>query len=232
MSIRTFASLTLLTIGLWSCSTSPKASTKPTDPLRVLIIGDSISMNYTPRVRALLGDDAVVVRPILPNGRRENCAGTNNGIEHIDRWLALDGGNWDVIHFNFGLHDIKHVNPETDKASHDPSHGLQAPLPRYTEQLSEIVGKMHATGATLIFATTTPVPNGRVSPYRKVNDAARYNAAAVTLMESRGITVNDLYAFALPRLTELQKPANVHFKPEGSQALAKQVANAITAAPR
>jgi acyl-CoA thioesterase-1 len=196
----------------------------------VLIIGDSISMNYTPRVRALLGNDAVVIRPTLANGRAENCAGTNNGVMHIDRWLALDGGDWDVIHFNFGLHDIKHVHPETGKASRDPAHGLRAPLPIYVQQLTLIVDKMQATGATLLFATTTPVPEGRVSPYREVNDAARYNAAAVSIMRERGIAVNDLYAFAMPRLAELQKPANVHFKPVGSQALAERVANAIKAA--
>ena len=217
----------VMTVSLSACSTAPQMQSKPAAPLHVLIIGDSISMNYTPRVRALLGDGAVVLRPTLANGRAENCAGTNNGVMQIDRWLALDGEDWDVIHFNFGLHDIKHVHPETGKASRDPSHGLQAPLPRYMAQLTTITDKLQATGATLIFATTTPVPEGRVSPYRAVNDAARYNAAAVALMESRGIAVNDLYAFTLPRLDELQKPANVHFKPVGSQALAEQVAAAV-----
>jgi len=220
----------VMTVSLSACSTAPQMQSKPAAPLHVLIIGDSISMNYTPRVRSLLGDGAVVVRPTLANGRAENCAGTNNGIKHIDRWLQLDGGDWDVIHFNFGLHDIKHMHPETGKASRDPSHGLQAPLPQYTAQLTTITDKLQATGATLIFATTTPVPEGHVSPYREVNDAARYNAAAVALMESRGIAVNDLYAFALPRLVELQKPANVHFTREGSKALGQVVAETIQAA--
>ena len=193
----------------------------------MLIIGDSISMSYTPRVRALLGDDAIVIRPTQANGRAENCEGTNKGIKHIDRWLAIDGGNWDVIHFNFGLHDIKHVNPDTGRGSGDPTHALQAPLPIYTQQLNAIIDKMSATGAVLVFATTTPVPEGPVRPYRDVNDAALYNQEALAIMQERGIDVNDLYAFALPRLNDLQKPANVHFKRAGSQALAEQVAAAI-----
>jgi len=224
MFVRITPVVFLATLCLVGCVSPSKA---PSTLVRVLIIGDSISMNYTPRVRALLGDDAVVVRPTLANGRAENCEGTNKGIKHIDRWLQLDGGNWDVIHFNHGLHDIKHVHPETGKASRDPAHGLQAPLPLYVQQLTTIVDTLEATSATLIFATTTPVPEGRVSPYRQVNDAARYNAAAVAIMQERGIAVNDLYAFALPRLDELQKPANVHFTPAGSQALADQVAKAI-----
>jgi acyl-CoA thioesterase-1 len=49
-------------------------------------------------------------------------------------------------------------------------------------------------------------------------------------MESKGIAINDLYAYAMPRLGEIQKPANVHFTNEGSIALAEQVAQAIQAA--
>ena len=46
-------------------------------------------------------------------------------------------------------------------------------------------------------------------------------------MEAGGIATNDLYAFALPKLEKIQRPANVHFTPEGSKVLAKQVAAAI-----
>ena len=156
-------------------------------------------MNYTPRVRALLGESAVVIRPTKADGRSENCEGTNKGIKHIDRWLAQEGGNWDVIHFNFGLHDIKHVNPNTGRGSGDPTHTLQAPLPTYTRQLDAIIDKMQSTGAVLVFATTTPVPEGPVRPYRDVNDAALYNQEALAIMRQRNINVNDLYEFALPR---------------------------------
>jgi hypothetical protein len=36
-----------------------------------------------------------------------------------------------------------------------------------------------------------------------------------------------LYSFAQPRLAEIQLPANVHFKPEGSKQLAEQVAKSV-----
>ncbi len=48
-------------------------------------------------------------------------------------------------------------------------------------------------------------------------------------MESLGIPTNDLFAFARPRLAEIQRPANVHFTPEGSARLAERVAGAILA---
>ncbi len=39
--------------------------------------------------------------------------------------------------------------------------------------------------------------------------------------------INDLHAFCLPRLQEIQRPANVHFTEAGSKALAQQVADTV-----
>jgi acyl-CoA thioesterase-1 len=60
-----------------------------------------------------------------------------------------------------------------------------------------------------------------------VGDAAKYNAIAEQIMRERGIAIDDQYAFALPRLEEIQREANVHFTPEGSQELAAQAVAAI-----
>jgi len=66
-----------------------------------------------------------------------------------------------------------------------------------------------------------------VSPPRKPEDVAAYNAAALRVMNESGIAIDDLYAFALPRLKEIQRPVNVHFTDAGSEALARQVAASI-----
>ena len=207
----------------------PKAERE--GPLRVLILGDSISIAYTPVVRELFGEEAVVVRPTVGEGAKaENCEGTTKGLEALGRWLKIDGGGFDVIHYNFGLHDVKRVDPKTRKTSNNPEHPQQAPLEVYYAQLLDITEALEETGATLVFATTTPVPQGRVRPYRKPQDVVRYNGMGVSLAMSRGIAVNDLYAFVLPRLGELQRPGNVHFLPAGTRALAKEVVRAIRAA--
>lgn len=80
---------------------------------RVLILGDSISIGYTPIVQESMQDEAVVLRPMADADRPENCEGTTRGVEAVDRWLQIDGGRWDVIYFNFGLHDFKCVDPDT-----------------------------------------------------------------------------------------------------------------------
>jgi len=183
---------------------------------RVLIIGDSISMGYTLKVRELLKGVANVHR--IP----ENGGSTRDGLAKIDRWLGT--GKWDVIHFNWGLHDLKHwMDNKLDLAGPQVS-----PVQLYEANLRELMVKLKQTNATLIFATTTPIPVG--SAGRQSGDEIGYNEAARSVMKEAKVQINDLYAFAAPRAAELQLPNNVHFKPAGYAALAEQVADAIKAA--
>jgi lysophospholipase L1-like esterase len=176
---------------------------------RVLLIGDSISIGYTAAVRQELAGKANVHR--IP----ENGADTANGLKKLDEWLG--DSHWDVIHFNWGLHDLKVT----------PDGGRQVPLETYERNLATLVARLKKTGARLIWASTTPVPEGKQSPMREAADAARYNAAARRVMEANGISINDLNAAALPRLSEIQLPGNVHFNSAGWDVLGRQVAAAI-----
>jgi acyl-CoA thioesterase-1 len=216
-----------MTLGLACACASPGEERHDAEPLRVLLLGDSISMGYTPFVQETLADRAVVIRPTHENGRAENCAGTNNGIVQLDRWLALDGGGWDVIHFNFGLHDLKRVEPETGKNSDDPSDPHQADLASYEAQLQQIVMRLQSTGARLVFATTTPVPDGELRPHREPGDAIAYNRVAEAVMQDAGVPVNDLHRFIAESDPPLSQYGDVHFTAEGSRALGERVAEAI-----
>ncbi|MCP9767848.1 SGNH/GDSL hydrolase family protein [Lacihabitans sp. LS3-19] len=192
---------------------------------KILIIGDSISIGYTPFVQEILIGKAMVSRPMNENGVAENCEGTSNGILKIDAWIG--NTKWDLIHFNFGLHDLKHVKPDTGENSNNPDDPLQVEKKQYRKNLKEIVAKLKATNAKLIFATTTPYPDGELKPLRDPGMSAEYNAIALKIMKANNIPVNDLYAFVLPRLGELQRPMNVHFTDEGSHELAKQCVKSI-----
>ena len=117
----------------------------------VLILGDSISIGYTLRVREMLKGKANVFRPVSADGKKpENCNGTTLGVARIDQWLA--GNKWAVIHFNWGLHDMKHVKKAgASQISNDPADPVQATVEEYSRNLESIVGKLTATGARLIF---------------------------------------------------------------------------------
>jgi hypothetical protein len=178
---------------------------------RVLLIGDSISMGYTLPTRKLLAGKANLHR--LP----ANGGPTINGLAHLTEWLG--SGKWDVIHFNWGLHDLRYMDDGK----------LQVPLPEYEKNLRELVKQLKATGAKLIWAATTPVPAGDLKPLRKNEDVIAYNDVARKIMEENQVAIDDLYAFVLPRMDQIQLPANVHFKPEGYEELAGQVAASIEA---
>ena len=186
---------------------------------KVLIIGDSISLGYTPTVVKLLKGKASVSH--APG----NNAGTTRGMKYLKSWLGKD--KWDVIHFNWGLHDLKHVKvPGTNQKSNNPNDPYQADIKQYEQNMRILVPMLKATGAKLIFATTTPYPAG-VKPARIPEDAAKYNAVALEIMNEHGIVINDLYSYALPQLEKLQTPKDVHFTGEGYKALGQEVAKHI-----
>lgn len=178
---------------------------------RVLLIGDSISMCYTLPVRKLFEGKANVHR-VPANG-----GPTTTGLAKLDSWLTVNDNNkWDVIHFNWGLHDLK-VTKEGNQVNPD----------EYEKNLRLLVKKLKATGAKLIWATTTPVPGGKLNPPRKNEDVIQYNAIALKIMKEEGLAIDDLYAAVLPKQSDWQRPENVHFTEAGSKALAEIVFKAI-----
>ena len=189
---------------------------------RVLLICNSISIGYTLPVRALMKGKANVHRP------RTNCGPTTRGLTGIDDWLGEK--KWDVIHFNWGLHDLKYMGPKNENLA-DPkatSSHPQVPPAEYEKNLRSLVERLKKTEAKLIWCSTTPVPKGAKG--RVVGDSAKYNAIAAKVMADNKIPTDDLYTFAKPRLKEIGKPADVHYTPEGSKALAKEVVASISKA--
>ncbi|MEO5802992.1 MAG: SGNH/GDSL hydrolase family protein [Verrucomicrobiota bacterium] len=217
---------TLFLASVLSIAAQPKEKVPPTKPVnpafekvndnpklpRVLLVGDSISIGYTAPVQNLLKEKANVHR--IP----ENGGPTTNGVAKMKLWLG--NGKWDVIHFNFGLHDLKLV--EAGKRRLTPEE--------YEKYLREIVQQLKATKAKLIWANTTPVPGPAKKLARITDDVPVYNAVAAKIMDENKIVTDDLYSFALPQLSKIQIPENVHFTAEGYQVLAKKVAESIEAA--
>jgi lysophospholipase L1-like esterase len=190
---------------------------------RVLLIGDSISLGYTADVRELLKGTANVHRV------GENGGPTSNGLKEMTSWLATGGTpgqppKWDVIHFNFGLHDLKQLKQE-------PSGPIyEVPPDDYAKNLQALITQMKATGAKLIWASTTPVPDGPLRPMRSESDVVKYNQIAAGIMQQNSIPIDDLFNAILPQEAQLQVKNNVHFSKPGYQILAQHVADSIKTA--
>ena len=185
----------------------------------VLIIGDSISIGYTPELIRLLKDVANVQRP-------GNTGDTAAGLQGLSRWL--DKTKWDVIHFNWGLHDLCYRHPDSKVQGHrDKVNGTQAvPLAQYEKNLEALVQQLETTGAKLIWASTTVVPEGEAG--RFVGDDVKYNEAARRIMEKHGIPIDDLHALSVSFDSKFSvAKGDVHYKKEGYATLAEQVAASI-----
>jgi lysophospholipase L1-like esterase len=177
------------------------------DPPRVLIIGDSISIGYTPAVKELLKGKADVTH------HPGNAQDTRNGLARLDQWLG--DTKWDLIHFNWGLWDLRREAGPFD-----------VPPEQYEKNLRELVKRLKKTNARLVWASITPVtePNQRK---RRDEDVRTYNAIAKKVMEEEGIAIDDLYAIAKGREQELIVKDGVHFTKDGYGVLGKAVAEAI-----
>lgn len=182
---------------------------------RVLIVGDSISIGYTPRVRKLLDGKANVHRP------NTNCRWSAFGDEHIEEWVG--DSKWDVIHFNFGLWDW-----------YGWSQPVKATPESYAKSLDSIVTKLKKTNAKLIFGMTTPPcvgPEKKVKLVISEEQAKQFNDAAREVMKKHGVQIDDLYAVIGQDRAKYQSGENdVHYTEEGRDLLAAQVAKAIEAA--
>ena len=168
---------------------------------RVLLIGDSISRGYTLAVRhALVGKANIHRAPA-------NCGPTAMGLQKLPVWLG--NGKWDVIHFNFGIHDR-----QTDEET-------------YAANLETIIAQLEKTDAKLIWARTTPPASGENKEKFTIEQCERVNRIADAIMQKHSISEDDLYAAVAARLAELQNKNDVHFKAAGYDILGRQVATNI-----
>lgn len=186
----------------------------------VLLIGDSISIGYTPHVKALLKDKAVVKH------HPGNAQHTGTGLKKLNKWLGDD--KWNVIHFNWGLWDLCYRHQDSKvQGNRDKVNGsITTSLEQYEKNLDELVTRLKATKAKLIWAHTTTVPKDEAG--RKLGDDTKYNEAAARVMKKHGIVVNDLNKVSDSFPAKLfVGPGNVHFTKDGSKRLAKIVSESI-----
>lgn len=194
---------------------------KPNDPLpRVLLLGDSIAGGYAGPVSSIMKGKAFV--------RRGNSGGpTTAGLKNLDEILGDEP--WDLIHFNWGLHDMTF---QTRMALEE--RGIE----QYAARLEQLVVLLKETNAKLIWATTTPwcpepyeyaAKRLKITLQYSAEDEKRWKDVALGVMEKHDIPVNDLHALLLPNLNDyLIKPDDIHFNKKASETMAGEIAVVIS----
>src|SRR6266446_8012628 len=174
---------------------------------RVLLIGDSIARDYYPEVEKRFAGKAFVGR--LATSRFVADPVLLKEIESV-----LSGAKFDVILFNNGMHGWQHSETEYRNA-----------FPKLIKTI-----RAHAPKARLIWATTTPLRNGKdvtydtKAEYSDERIAAR-NVLAAEFVAAQKLPTVDLNAAVRGR-PELHSD-NVHFNGQGSQVLATRVYAAV-----
>jgi len=99
----------------------------------VLIIGDSISIGYTPFVKEELANKAEVFH------NPGNAQHTGTGLKKIDEWIGEE--NWDIIQFNWGLWDLCYRFSDSKvQGNRDKENGkITYTIDEYSANLDSIV---------------------------------------------------------------------------------------------
>ncbi|EAZ81600.1 SGNH/GDSL hydrolase family protein [Algoriphagus machipongonensis] len=188
---------------------------------KVLIIGDSISIGYTPFVQEELGSKASVFH------NPGNAQHTGTGLNKIEEWIGDE--NWDIIQFNWGLWDLCYRHPGSKvQGNRDKIYGtITYSLEDYSSNLDSLVGILKSkTDAKLIFVTTSYVPENEAGRFQK--DGIKYNKAAKKIMKKHSVIVNDIYKKSRKIHQEFGKGNDdVHYQEKGYQALGSIISEFI-----
>lgn len=181
---------------------------------KLLLIGDSIRMNYDRYVRQALEGQ---VNVLTPDENACFAAYTYYAIGDWEHRLRF-GEDVDVIHWNVGLHDV--IRFHYDEPMTPPEiYGYY--LGRIIHRLKDVY-----PNAQQIFALSTP---GRDEKYvlpwivRKNKDIDRINEVALAVMEENGIPVNDLSSVVRQYDPDEIYADATHYNYKGSVILAKAV---------
>jgi len=212
--------LTLFCLLLLSSALSTALSSMVTAeekvPPQVLFLGDSVQATIVQAAAKELGEQ---IRLHYPQGGGVNDSGS--ALAQIDR--LLEGKEWDIIYFNFGIGDLFYKDPATReiRIMSKDGGGVRVSTPaQYEKQLDALAHRLKATGAKLLWGNTTPLVTVHFFPSYQGNlfDAdseQEYNDIAARVMAKHKIPVLDLHGYVMAQFKPDEKhPAYTQYAGE------------------
>lgn len=120
---------------------------------------------------------------------------------------------WDIIYLNFGIGDMFYKDPSTRelRIMSKDGGGVRVSTPeQYEKQLDQLVQRLKANKAKLIWGSTTPMVNVHFfSSYQgNLFDAGaeqEYNAIAARVMAKHKVPVLDLHGYVMAQFKPDEK---------------------------
>lgn len=185
----------------------------------VLLVGDSIRIGYDKEIKKALEGKANVIFP------EDNCQFAAYVCRYLNEWFGgLDGKEFDVVHWNAGLHDCLRLFGE------EPNTPIEI-YEYYIERICQRIKKL-CPNAKVIFATSTSVISEKMNKdfMRYNEDIEKYNEAAVKIVTRYGFEVNDLYSLSLTLPEEAHSDAVHYYTDIGTEAFSGQVLEFVSKA--
>ncbi|MFK7909777.1 MAG: hypothetical protein AB8F34_04160 [Akkermansiaceae bacterium] len=168
---------------------------------QVLIIADGVHMATARTAASELKGRANVVVP------SSGLGDTATAITRLDKLLGET--KWDLIHFNFGFADLRHIDPKTKSVRVMSRHagGKRVASPDdYEANLRKIVDRLKATDAKLVWASSTPLVGTKYDGIYETGSEKEYNAIAAEIMQQEKIPINDMHAWVLGNVKRFTDP--------------------------
>ena len=214
------------------CSCKPGAPLPLSSTLKnVLVVGDSISLGYTPALSTALADVAMLQHaPFSTDGGSEEAAYT---LQCLSFWLASPSGErlpWDLVYVNSGMHN-------SGQGADWIVPGQSGEPAAYAAELSSILTVLVSRAPRVVFGITSPMMcNSTIDAVISgtLNPVARLIADDAGLSDS----VVDLYAAvtaacgAVPQASCFGQAGGFcpHSNSEGYAYLAGEIAPVIRSA--
>ncbi len=171
---------------------------------RVLLLGDVVYQEPAKEAaKELAGKVEIVFTPIQPGEVRN----TTTALENLDHLLGK--GKWDLIHFNFGLGDLIYRAPNMKSFRVLPIEaggGHTTSPEQYENNLRDLTKRLKATGAKLVWASTTPIRHSSTNVF-ELGSEIKYNAIAAKVMTQEQVAINDMCG-QVKLLINMTKPAS------------------------
>ena len=181
--------------------------------MKVTIIGDSIAMQYGPKVKELLDSEFEVWQP------DENCRCSKYTLRGLFDWERSMRGS-DIVHWNNGHWDLCNLFGDGPFASEE----------EYVRNMLRILDILQKRHKVIIYATTTPLLK---DGYNRNVDVERYNSVIVPLLKERGVIINDLHALVKSDVSRyIDESDPIHLNAKGTEVCAEQVISFLRAAAK
>lgn len=208
------ALILILLLSVYSCGKKDdkKACNEQMEALdgrtTALIVGDSISIGYTPKIKSEFPSIQVIHNEC-------NAQGTRKGKLNIERWAA-HSSRWSFCTINHGMWDLEKNSPQTTE------------IEEYLRNLEFEVNTLKAVCDVIIFNTTTRIPVN-ANAFRR-DELDTFNQEAVNLMNSLNISICDLKTVSETIVDKHIKASvqnDVHYTQEGYDVLGLALAECI-----